>query len=751
MLSSSTANRLLRVGPWLSFFEPYPPVVLCFSLSHSPTFSLSRALFRAPSSLSSPSPHPRIRPRWRDPPLSRPLPCAHCVIFKPGRNKETKKRKEGYERPTFEAQRSCRCASAAPLRSLHPPSPHTQSLRSLSRSPILTMANEVNAGHRGRGQRKHSPTCILSLLLTCLASLMLLPTPAQGQSSPAPLPVSGPAFARSSTRLYIQGGTFANINYGQFFSLDLAVDWNTTAPAWTQLNNGPQQNIYPAVFSADQQTMITFHSGGATFAYRYSVAKAQWTASTLQVQYGGYQGVGAVTDPNTGLVYLAGGYTDGSRNAMNMYNFNTDTMADAAMPAAASVFPNRAYYANVWSQKRGSILYFGGYNTTLKPIPNGNVVSEYVPSTQVWSTLSTTGTPPTMRADHCMTSNDDGSQVIVYGGRPVGNAPFSGEVFILDTVSLVWKQGTPGPPRLYTACTVAGDQLIIWGGVDGNDVVAPAAAYVYSISTNSWITQYVAPASYVAARTTEAAGAAPAPTDANGSTDPSKSALPVPSQKSKSDNAGAIAGGVVGGVAVLCAGVLFFVFKRRKNRGTPVSTTGDQDDVRELKQQPPIAQNRGDDELERLRMQLQNQQEQLELQRRLLQLQQQQQQHMPVQPQQHPHQHLYQDMGYNYQPPVFYSAAATSEPAAVLSPCSVVRSSPGPMNTLPAHAGYVQGNTQYVGTQPAVYSPLLTTTATPIGLLPDKTPVHAMATGAKHDSNYWEERAPGNPHAIIEA
>ncbi|KAF9572720.1 hypothetical protein EC968_009535 [Mortierella alpina] len=623
------------------------------------------------------------------------------------------------------------------------------------------MATEVNQDRRCRRQQ-HNATRGLSLLL-CLATLFFLSTPAQGQAASAPLPVSGPAFARSSTRLYIQGGTFANINYGQFFSLDLAVDWNTTTPAWTQLNDGPQQNIYPAVFSADQQTMITFHSGGATFAYRYSVAKGLWTASTLQVQYGGYQGVGAVTDPNTGLVYLAGGYTDGSRNTMNIYNFNTDTIADSAMPAASTVFPNRAYYTNVWSQKRGSILYFGGYNTTLKPIPNGNVVSEYVPSTQTWTTLSTTGTPPTMRADHCMAStlntdsfssrmvssaDDDGSQVIVYGGRPVGNAPFSGEVFILDTVNLVWRQGTPGPPRLYTACTVAGDQLIIWGGVDGNDVVAPGPAYVYSISTNNWITQYVAPASYVAARKTESAGAAPTPTDVNGSAGPSRPGGPMPSPKPTSSNAGAIAGGVVGGVAVLCAGILFFVFKRRKDRGTPVSTTGDQDDMRELKQQPPAAQNRGDDELERLRMQLQNQQEQLELQRRLLQLQQQQQQHMPAQLQQ---QHQYQDMGYNYQPPIFYSAAAASEPAAVLSPCPVMRSSPGPMNTLPAHSGYVQGNTQYVGTQPAVFSPLLTTTAAPAGLLPDKTPVPAMGIGAKHDSNYWEERAPGNPHAIIEA
>ncbi|KAG0211278.1 hypothetical protein BGX28_008223 [Mortierella sp. GBA30] len=581
---------------------------------------------------------------------------------------------------------------------------------------------------------------------SCLATaltVLVLPLLSQAQTSSAPLPVSGPAFARTATRFYIQGGTFANINYGQFFSLDLAVAWNNTSPAWTQLNDGPQQNIYPAVFSADQKTMITFHSGGATFAYRYSVTTGQWSPSSLQVGYGGYQGVGAVTDPNTGTVYLAGGYTDGSRNSMSTYNFNTDTMSQTAMPPGSNVFPNRAYYANTWSQKRGSIIYFGGYNATLNPIPDANSAVEFVPATGTWRTLSTSGTPPTMRADHCMTSNEDGSIVVIYGGRPVGNAPFSGEVFILDTVNLVWKQGLAGPPRIYATCTIAGDQLLIWGGVDGSNVVAPGSVNIYSLTSNTWATQYTPPASYVAARASESS---PTPTStAVGG--PTGSVL---TEQPSTINAGAIAGGVVGGVAVICAIVLVFIFRRNKHKGSPISTTGDRDDMHESKQPPSAEPCRGDDELERLRLQLQNQQEQLDLQRRLLQLQQQQQLQMPLQQPQH----QYQDTSYNYQPPIFYSACPPADTIAVTSPGITMRSSPGstniPIHNVMAHSGYVDGNNQYAGTQQVVgYSP--PHAEAPAAILADKTPLPMVAIGAKHDSNFWEERPPGNPHAVIES
>ncbi|KAG0249245.1 Multiple epidermal growth factor-like domains protein 8 [Mortierella polycephala] len=577
----------------------------------------------------------------------------------------------------------------------------------------------------------------LRAVFTILATVVALLSPsavsvAQAQSVSAPLAVSGPAFARTATRLYVQGGSISSVKYGQFFSLDLAAPWSTSAPVWTQLNDGPQQDIYPAVFSADQKTMITFHSG-ATFAYRYSLSSGQWSRSSLQAQYGGYQGVNAVTDPNTGQVYLAGGYQDGTRTKMDVYDFKTDTMTLIDMPPSTDVLPNRAYYTNVWSQKRNSILYFGGYNATLKPVlENGNVVSEFVPATG-----AITGTPPSARADHCMAANDDGSIVVVYGGRPI-SGPYSGEVFILDTVNLVWQQGVPGAPRLYTTCTIAGDQLLIWGGKDSNDLVASAIVLIYSLSSKSWVTQFVPPSSYVAARASESSGTSPNPTTSNGSAG-------TPSHPSSSEdkpNAGAIAGGVVAGVAVICA-------------GAPVSTTGDHDETPEYRQPSP-ATNAEEEEIQRMRQQLQSQQEQLDLQRRLLQLQQQQQVQQLQQPlqQQQQQQHQYQDGTYNYQPPILYSAANHASPIVTSSPAMPSHSSPEMMNVANTnggmiHTGYADGSNHGVEVQPIIYGPPPTTS--PVAAMTNKTSAPLFAAGHKHDSNFWEERSPGNPHAIIES
>ncbi|KAI7827543.1 hypothetical protein BC939DRAFT_475146 [Gamsiella multidivaricata] len=348
------------------------------------------------------------------------------------------------------------------------------------------MANSSSKKPRCSRCRPSANSSLLAAAILLLANPFTLLS--QAQTSSVPLTVSGPAFARTATRLYVLGGQYATINYGQFFSLDLANSWNSTTPLWTQLNDGPQQTIFPAVFSADQKTMVTFHSGNSAFAYHYSVVTGQWTRATVQAQYGDYQGIGAVTDPNTGLVYLAGGYTSADRNSMNVYNFVTDTIVCA--------------------------LDFS----------------------------------------------------VVHIGR-LSNNTFSGEIFIFDTVSQTWRQGLTGPPRLYTACTIAGTQLLVWGGVDSTNTAAPAAVLIYDLNNNAWITQYTPPASYVAARASETISSSP---NATSTSSPSNDG-------SSSSNAGATAGGVVAGVAVLCAGVLFFVFRRRQqqHKAIPLDTASD--------------------------------------------------------------------------------------------------------------------------------------------------------------------------------
>ncbi|KAF9356335.1 hypothetical protein BGX26_005406 [Mortierella sp. AD094] len=399
--------------------------------------------------------------------------------------------------------------------------------------------------------------------------------------------------------------------------------------------------------------MVAFHCG-STFAMRYDVASNTWSNSSAVTQYGVFQGVGAVTDPTSGLVYLAGGYT-GSRNSMSVYDFDTDSFQPNSLPLPdpATIFAARAYYGNVFSIRRKSILYFGGYDNSLKPIPEDNVVSEYVPSTGTWQSLVTSGAPPVMRSDHCMATNDDGSLVVIYGGRVGGMPSFLNDLYILDTATQIWRPGTGGLVRSYTACTIAGNQLIIWGGIDSYSEHVGPDVQIYNIDTNTWITTYTPPDSYIG----------------KNSTLPGTS-TPLPDGEGSSPHVGAIAGGAVGGLALIMAAILLFVFLRRKRESryskSLVNSDFEEEDRKPAAQQPSRTD---EEEMRTLRAHIQTQQEELEMQRRLLIMQQErnqeyQRQQLLLQQQQLQQQQeeLYPS-GYSYQPPVIFGAGtSTPEP-----------------------------------------------------------------------------------------
>ncbi|KAF9996486.1 Leucine-zipper-like transcriptional regulator 1 [Entomortierella chlamydospora] len=390
--------------------------------------------------------------------------------------------------------------------------------------------------------------------------------------------------------------------------------------------------------------MIAFHCG-SVFAMRYDVASNTWTNSSTFEEYGYFQGIGAVTDPSSGLVYLAGGYTTCDRNSMSIYDFDTDSFQpnSPSLPNPATVFAARAYYGNVFSKQRNSILYFGGYNSSLEPIPKHNVVSEYVPTTGYWQSLITSGVPPAMRSDHCMTTNDDGSLVIIYGGRVGAN--FVNDLYILDTVAQTWRSGTGGMARVYAACTIAGNQLLIWGGRDAYNEIVSTDVEIYNIDTDTWVTTYTPPDSYTSKNST-------------------------PNGKGSSSHAGAIAGGVVGGLALIMAAILLFIFRRRRRESRYSRSLANSD--YEEEDRKPAAQPTSDtneEEVRVLRAHIQTQQEELDMQRRLLIMQQERNQEYQRQQLILQQQQLQQDQeelypsGYSYQPPVnFGTGASTPEP-----------------------------------------------------------------------------------------
>ncbi|KAG9061054.1 hypothetical protein KI688_007683 [Linnemannia hyalina] len=392
--------------------------------------------------------------------------------------------------------------------------------------------------------------------------------------------VSAPAFTRTITKLYVAGGTTsatAHVNTQQFMFLDLLVPFTSTAPAWTLLANCPAQRSFPAAFSSDEKILYIFRVPGTNSPWKYSVADNTWQEVTA-AKFGDaeWEGIGAVTDPKSGLIFLAGGYDDINFKVPYMKIFNTfdpvsETIHTDDLPPPERVFPIRWSYKNVWCKTRSSILYWGGINrdgqAPFSPVENG--VTEFSPSLMGWYTM---GSSPEVRTDHCMTTNDDGTKVVVYGGW-VRNGTIVGELWILDVVASTWTQGRSGPPRIYCACTIAGDQLLIWGGSSASKVMAPSEMLIYNLVSSEYVKQYTPPAYYKDLLPPPALRRVTAPwptkTLTGGAVAGSGGADGGDGKGSgatREETNSAIIGGAIGGVFLLGAFAGIFFLRRRQHR-----------------------------------------------------------------------------------------------------------------------------------------------------------------------------------------
>ncbi|KAG0299257.1 hypothetical protein BGZ97_003810 [Linnemannia gamsii] len=299
-----------------------------------------------------------------------------------------------------------------------------------------------------------------------------------------PIVTTGAAFARTQTKLYVLSGNAQNVGNSaipQFISLDLNVNWNTTAPAWTKLADGPMQDIFPAAFTSDEQSMFVFHLKVKGLPWQYHVESDSWyVGGKDSFTDMDMQGVNVVTDPRSSLMYVPEGYDLALLNqkpwnltTMAIFDPLTSSLNHMILPVPDEVFPVRQYYGNVWSKKRNSILYFGGHNLYVSaPVPKyPNIVTEFSPDTMTFRALASAENAPSMRADHCM-------------------AAISNEVFVLDVDSGNWTQGvSANQPRMYPACTVAGNQLIVWGGRTAENVLAPPEILIYDFVLRNWTTR----------------------------------------------------------------------------------------------------------------------------------------------------------------------------------------------------------------------------------------------------------------------
>ncbi|KAF9131786.1 hypothetical protein BGW39_001321 [Mortierella sp. 14UC] len=362
------------------------------------------------------------------------------------------------------------------------------------------------------------------------------------------------AFAQYNNALYIQGGFTQKEAIGQLSSLDLTTAWTTTRPAWTTLALGPVISHHSMVAVKPEHGAGL---GGGSKGYLLSIGgnpaspAAFWVAYDFEAgawkniptaipgTYTGLEGHTAVSDPDTGLVYVVGGfYGNTTQNLLTVFDPKTASVVSSQPATDAN---NRTDVAAVWSTRRKTVLTFGG-SRAITAVYGFDLASlqEYDPSSNIWKTMTTTGTIPTRRLDSCAAASEDGSKIVVFGGSLDSNTYFD-TIYVLDVITGVWTQGASAPAyRTRMACGFMAGQFVVFGGSRGANretTMHDNIPLIYDPDHNIWSTGY------------DPAGPVGDGTVAGG----------------EKSNTGVIAGAAGGAVAVILAGVVaFFVFRRRR-------------------------------------------------------------------------------------------------------------------------------------------------------------------------------------------
>ncbi|KAF9181110.1 hypothetical protein BGZ51_005663 [Haplosporangium sp. Z 767] len=311
-------------------------------------------------------------------------------------------------------------------------------------------------------------------------------------------------FTQLNNALYIQGG-FDTDTLGHLFSLDLSTSWSVASVPWTRLKDGQSTShlalspIDAASNGGSQGSLLAIGGMGSpalpAFFSQFDISAGSWSNLTsVKSPYPHLEGHAAVSDPNTGLVYLIGGSGDNNAyNLLTVYDPKSRSMVSHQPATAANSITDATA---VWSSVRNTILTFGGTRAppaAVKGMGGDGVLSEYDPSTKEWKTMATTGDIPPARLDHCMAASEDGSKIVVFGGSDANE--YFDTIYILDVKSAKWKQGLSAPvARTRMACAFHSYQFIAWGGSSGSSrsTMLSNIPSIYSLNQNKWTQNYIA-------------------------------------------------------------------------------------------------------------------------------------------------------------------------------------------------------------------------------------------------------------------
>ncbi|KAF9197233.1 hypothetical protein BGZ49_002425 [Haplosporangium sp. Z 27] len=314
--------------------------------------------------------------------------------------------------------------------------------------------------------------------------------------------------------MYILGGqSGAGQSYStQAFMIDLSVPWNVSNPAYKSLVNGPV-GFYQMASALSPDGNTWFAQNGNT-AFFYDFTSSKWSTipstTTSGQSLNSNLGLGAATDPNTGIIYVPNGLVSSSGQYMLRVHPD-ETIDSVAMSSQISKTPSPTV---AWSSNRQSMIYFDESTSNMFAYNPKSASS----SSGGWSQLTINGAIPSPRTSACFVEAYGGTKMILFGGYDSNLQTSLNTIYILEMSNLTWTSGvsfiptTPPPTnngnstnsttpttsgRMGAACGVSGDYFIAWGGQSepfGDvDMTAWNATLLYNIKNNTWQTSYVVP------------------------------------------------------------------------------------------------------------------------------------------------------------------------------------------------------------------------------------------------------------------
>ncbi|KAG0341959.1 hypothetical protein BG000_007407, partial [Podila horticola] len=417
---------------------------------------------------------------------------------------------------------------------------------------------------------RHSKTPFRRNTPSLLTVAIIAPTLLSNSFTLAQIVTGAAAYVQVRGKFYVHGGEYATQTVSdQLLSLDLTKPWNTTAPAWTNLTSSPFVNSYHvATHSPDNKTLyfLGFNSGAGAkaptnFLNIYSIETNTW-------QLGGDPAVGVSNkdrrdfqgglDPTTGkYMFLGGNYGVSGGNKSNFMNiFDTQS---GTFPAEMNISVVEISYV------QGNVVSWIGKGTQ----PGLYVLAG--------ESSSAAGTSAAM-----VPANDDSSSLVIFGGFNSGDTGTKAlsDVYIMDSKTMTWKAGADmANPVGYPACTIASNQLIVWGGFTTSHGIPPQAdtMRVYDLVANKWATGYTPSTDYLISLGLLPPNKPTASPGDNNGTNGGGNGNGNGNTPDGNSNSGSgkksmipiIIGAVVGAIVLIVLVAGFILFKRRRNRRKP--------------------------------------------------------------------------------------------------------------------------------------------------------------------------------------